>query len=393
MKVLVVTESYWPNADGGALFERRLVLGLIGRGNQVSVWAPGPKFKSYDEQDGPYVIHREKGVLFLANRKYKVSLFPFIKAYRVIRAERPDVIHIHNAYWMGLFTMFWARLLKIPVLATNHFMPENALLNLKGTDFVYKPLERFIWSFLVWFHNRADFVTSPTPTAVKLLVDHGLKAPHEPISNGIDTKVFHPRQDTGAVAAKYQIATDRPVLIYVGRLDGEKRLDLIISALPLIKLQQNVQLVMVGSGKAMNDLKAQANKLGVADDIIFTGYIDEDEKPVIYNAASVFVISSPAELQSIVTLEAMATGLPIISVDVAALKELCHDDQNGFLFPRDDFKALAERVNKLLPDKALMSSFSKESMNIVQSLHSTDVTFEKYETAYKRAVKHRTDRA
>lgn len=393
MKVLVVTESYWPNADGGALFERRLVLGLIGRGNEVSVWAPGPRFKSYDEQDGPYVIHREKSVTFLANRKYRVSLFPFLKARKIIRSEKPDVIHIHNPGWMGLFTMYWAKLYKIPVLATNHFMPENALLNLKGTDFLYKPLERFIWWYIVWFHNRADFVTSPTPTAVKLLVDHGLKVPHEPISNGIDTKVFMPGLDPSGVMSKYKIATDRPILLYVGRLDGEKRLDLIISALPLIISQQSAQLVMVGFGKAMDDLKAQAAKLGVNNDIVFTGYIEETEKPIIYNAGTVFVISSPAELQSIVTLEAMSTGLPVISVDVAALKELCHDGQNGFLFPRDDYNALAERVNKLLPDKALLSSFGAESMKIVQDHHSTDVMFENYETAYKRAIKHRKDKS
>ena len=392
MKVLLVSESYWPNADGGALFERRLVLGLIGRTNDVSVWAPGPRFKSYDEQDGPYVIHREKGVVFLANRKYKVSFFPFFKARQVLRAEKPDIIHIHNTYWMGLFMMFWGKVYGVPVLATNHFMPENALLNLKGTDILYKPLERLIWSFLVWFHNRADFVTSPTPTAVKLLVDHGLKAPHEPISNGIDTAVFKPGLDAAAVIAKYGIATDRPVLIYVGRLDGEKRLDLIVSALPLIISQQSVQLVMVGFGKAMANLRSQAAKLGVADDIVFTGYIEEAEKPIIYNAATVFVISSPAELQSIVTLEAMATGLPIISVDIAALSELCHDGENGYLFPADDFAALADRVSKLLPDKERLSLFGAESIKIVQDHHSTDVMFENYETAYKRAIKHQKER-
>jgi glycosyltransferase involved in cell wall biosynthesis len=387
MKILVVTESYWPNADGGALFERRLVQGLIGRGNEVSVWTPGPRFRSYDERDGAYTIHREKGVTFLANKKYKVSLFPFIKALQVIRRERPNVIHIHNCYWMGLFTMFWAHIYHIPVVATNHFMPENALLNLSGIDMLYRPLHRLIWSYLVWFHNRASYVTSPTPTAIKLLVDHGLKVPSEAISNGIDTAVFKPGQDAAGVIKKYGLATDRPILLYVGRLDGEKRLDLIISALPLIKQQQNVQLVMSGFGVAMDDLKAQAQRLGVTGDIVFTGYVEEDEKPLIYNAATMFVISSPAELQSIVTLEAMATGLPIISVDVAALSELCHDGENGYLFPRDDYQALADRVNTLLKNKALQKDFSAESIKIVQASHTTGVTFANYENAYKRAVK------
>jgi hypothetical protein len=77
MKILLVTESYWPNADGGALFERRLVLGLIARGHSFTVWAPAPRYSSYDEVDGPYTIHRQRAVTFVFNRKYKVSLMPY----------------------------------------------------------------------------------------------------------------------------------------------------------------------------------------------------------------------------------------------------------------------------------------------------------------------------
>lgn len=385
MKILLVTESYWPNADGGALFERRLALGLIGRGNHVAVWAPGTQFKSYLEQDGPYRIFRERAIPFLANQKYKVSFMPFWHARQVIQHERPDVIHIHNCFWMGLSALFWARRYNIPAVATNHFMPENALLNLKGIDMLYQPLHRLIWSYLVWFHNRVDYVTSPTPTAVKLLTDHGLRAPSEAVSNGIDTSVFRPGLDPASVRAKYGIRTDRPVILYVGRLDGEKRLDLIISALSLIKKQQKVQLVFCGFGKAMGALQLQAKQLGIDDDIVFTGYIEENEKPLVYNTAQLFVISSPAELQSIVTLEAMATGLPVVAVDVAALKELCHDGENGFLFPRDDVPALADRITRIITDKALAKRFSAESKRIVHDHHATDVTFERYEQVYKRA--------
>lgn len=387
MNVLLVTESYWPNADGGALFERRLVHGLIGRGHKVTVWAPAPRFASYDEQDGPSLIHRERGVTLWANTKYKVSLFPFLKARQIILRERPEVIHIHNCYWMGLTTIFWARRMRIPVIATNHFMPENLTLNLKLPDLLNRPLERLTWSFLVWFHNRAQYVTSPTPTAVKLLVDHGLKVPSEAITNGIDTSVFRPGQDANGVVARYGVATDRPVVLYVGRLDGEKRLDILISAMGQIK-QAGVaaQLVLVGYGKAMDSLKAQAKRLKIADDVIFTGFIDEADKPLIYNTATVFAISSPAELQSIVTLEAMATGLPLVAVDVAALKELCHDGENGYLFPKDDFNVMAQKLMNILENKALQKRFGAKSISIVQSSHSTNHMFEAYETAYKHTI-------
>jgi glycosyltransferase involved in cell wall biosynthesis len=386
MRLLIATESYWPNADGGAFFEQRLALGLAGRGHHVAIWTPGTRFANYTETDGPTTIYRERAVTFWANRKYKVSFMPFFRARAILRREKPDVIHIHNTYWIGLSTLFWAKRYHIPVVATNHFMPENALLNLKGSGLVYNQMHKLIWAFLVGFHNRVDFVTSPTPTAVKLLLDHHLKAPVEPVSNGIDMTVFKPGLNPAAVQAKYGLATDKPVVLYLGRLDGEKRLDQILNAWPAVLKQQPAQLVLVGFGKAMASLQAQAKKLGITDSVVFTGYIDQDEKPFFYNAANMFVISSPAELQSIVTLEAMATALPIVSVDVAALKELCHDNENGILFKLEDIAGLSAAINKILADKDLHKRFSAESSKIVRDLHSTEVMFDHYTTIYERVI-------
>jgi glycosyltransferase involved in cell wall biosynthesis len=387
MKLLLVTESYWPNADGGALFERRLALGLVADGLEVAVIAPSTGWKRYIERDGSYNIYRERAATFIFNTKYKTTLWPFWQVRRIIRKERPDVIHIHNTYWLGMSALFWAKWYKIPVVATNHFMPENALLNLRGVKPVYGPLARLIWAGLVWFHNRCDFVTSPTPTAVRLLHEHGLRAPAKAISNGIDMAVFRPDIDPKTVISKLGLASDRPIVLYVGRVDGEKRLDIILDGLPLILKQQKVQLVIAGFGKAMDQLQAQAKRLQVENEVVFTGYLDEADKPALYNTASVFVISSPAELQSIVTLEAMASGLPIVSVDVAALKELCHDGSNGYLFPENNYTKMAARINEILASDKLKREFGEESTKIVQRHHSTQVTFDQYEAVYRSVMK------
>jgi glycosyltransferase involved in cell wall biosynthesis len=384
MNVLLVTESYWPNADGGALFERRLVLGMAARGHHMSVWAPAPRYTSYDEPDGPYTIHRQRAVTFVFNRKYKVSLAPFWDARRIILRDKPDVIHIHNTYWMGLSALFWAKRFGIPVVATNHFMPENAILNLKGVNWLYRPLEILIWKFLVWFHNRAEYVTSPTPTAVQLLLDHGLHRPVEAITNGIDTAVFQSGLDTKQVVKKLGLATDRPIILYVGRLDGEKRLDVLLEALPIVLKDQPAQLVLAGFGKAMDSLKAQTKHLGIENDVLFTGFVDEEDKPSLYNTATVFAITSPAELQSIVTLEAMASALPIVAVDVAALHELCHDGANGYLFTHENSAELAQKLIAILSDANLAGRFGQESYKIIHAHHSTEVMYNSYESAYQK---------
>jgi len=383
MKILLVTESYWPNADGGALFERRLVKGLIGKGHEVSVWAPAKNFRNYIENDDGYSIHREMAVTLPVNKKYKVSLLPAMHTRRIFDQVKPDVIHIHNPALLGRTAMKYANRHKIPVLATNHLMPENVLMNIKGSGWYYKWFYQRFWNYLVKFHNRAQFVTTPTQTALDFLLKHGLKTPSKAVTNGIDTEVFRPAKKDLKIAKKYNLST-KPTILYLGRVDGEKRIDLIIKAMPSVLKKVDSQLVIAGFGNAMDELKNLATKLGVSKNIIFTGFIDEEDKPAIYNLSDLFVISSPAELQSIVTLEAMASSKPIIAVDIAALHELVHDNENGYLFKEDSYLELAENITKILTSPKLMKEFGQESMNIINKSHSTEITFDEYESILEK---------
>ena len=383
MKVLLVTESYWPNADGGALYERRLANGMADRGHNVTIWAPGDLNESYIEHDPPTLIEREKAIQFVFNTKYRVSYWPWWRARTLIRKHRPDIIHIHNFYWMGLAALFWAKRYRIPVIGTNHFMPENLLLNLKWLKPISPLVHRLVWIYLVNMHNRCNFVTSPTPTAIDLLRKHGLKTPHKAISNGVDTHLFRPGLSSKAIAKKYSIPTDKPILLYFGRLDGEKRIDIIIDSLPEILKSTDIQLVLAGTGISQPALEAQAKKLGVTDHVIFTGFVDEEDKPHIYNAATLFVLASPAELQSIVTLEAMACGLPLVLVDVAALHELCHDGKNGYLFAENNATMLAKKAVTILKNTKIQQQFGRASRLMIESEHATSIMFDGYEAAYK----------
>ncbi len=383
MNILLVSESYWPNADGGALFERRLALGIASKGHHVSVWAPAKNFSNYVEQDGDTTIYRERAITLIFNRKYKVSFWPFIHTKGIFGKTKPDVVHIHNPSLLGLAALHYARKHKIPVVATNHLMPENILLNLRWTKFVYKLLYRLVWRYLVRFHNKCNYVTSPTPTATAFLKKYGVTKPLKDVSNGIDMDVFKPGLDASSLYDKYKIPRGKPIILYLGRVDGEKRLDIIIQSMPEILRNKPAHLVIAGFGVEMDRLKAQAAKLRVDKHITFTGYIDESDKPLFYNLCEMFVISSPAELQSIVTLEAMATAKPVVSVDVAALKELVHDGENGYLFTENSYQELAKRVIDLLRDDVKRTSFGKESLNIVQEHHSTKKMFDNYEGIYK----------
>lgn len=385
MKILLVTESYWPNADGGALFERRLALGLAEKGHDVSIWAPAKDFSNYTEADGATTIYRERAVTLLFNRKYKVSFWPSVHTKKIFEATKPDVIHIHNPSLLGLTAQRYARKHGIPIVATNHLMPENILLNLKWTKFLYNILYKLVWRYLVWFHNRCDYVTSPTPTATAFLEQFGVTKPLEAVSNGIDLSVFKPGLDASKLKGKYKLP-NLPILLYLGRVDGEKRLDIILRAMPEVLKNTKCHLLIVGFGREMDNLKRLAESLRITKAVTFTGYIDEADKPLFYNLCDMFVISSPAELQSIVTLEAMASSKPVVSVDVAALKELVHDGENGYLFSENSYQELAKRIIDLLRDDVKRTSFGKESLKIVTEKHSTAVMFDRYEAIYNKVM-------
>lgn len=381
LKILLATEDYWPYFDGGALFERRLAHGISGLGNDVVVITPGAKFKNFVEQDHPTKIIRLRSIPLIFNLRYRVSFWPFGQLKKLLNEFKPDVIHIHNPYLIGLGAIKYGKKRGIPLVATNHFMPENAFLNIPLGKLFYRPLTKLGWKYLVWFHNKVDFVTSPTPTAVDLLVKHGLKSPSRAISNGIDTEKFRPGQNATALKKKYKLP-DKPIILYLGRVDGEKRLDILINGFKKMLEKSDAHLLIVGGGVKLDELKKLTQELGIAENVTFAGFIPEEEKPLIYNLANIFAITSPAELQSIVTLEAMATSLPVVSVDVAALKELVHNGENGYLVKFDDTDALAERLGQLVSNPEIAIRFGKESRRLVEDLHSTGRTFNLYNQVY-----------
>jgi len=385
VKVLLVSESYWPNADGGAVFEHRLVLGLISDGYELVVWAPGDYRHSYAEWDRFYKIYREKSLPLIINPKYRSSFWPWLSGRKIILREKPDIVHLHNAGFLGLTALFWAKRYGIPVVGTNHFMPENWVLNdpIPGQQRFTKWL---IWKYLAWFHNRCDYVTSPTPTSVKLIRAAGLKAKAKPISNGVESELFKPKAASKQIIKKYGISPHLPIVLYLGRVDGEKRIDELIKAHKLLINNIPAQLVIAGFGKAEPALKTLVSRLGIEEYVHFTGFVDEADKPAIYNLAKVFAIASPAELQSIVLLEAMSSGLPVVAVDIAALSELCRTGKNGYLYKEGDIKDLAQKLAKILSSPQLQKSFGKRSREIILKDHQSRSSVSQYESVYNKVL-------
>ena len=186
------------------------------------------------------------------------------------------------------------------------------------------------YGYLTAFANRCDRVTAPTATALLLLRDHGLRAPSQVVSNGVDLDVYSPGAGDESLRSRYALPAGRPLILSVGRLSPEKRVEVLIEALAAQDVADTV-LALAGSGPDEGRLRDLAARRGVAERVRFLGFIPGTDLPGLYRLADVFAIASEAELQSLVTMEAMASGLPVVAVNAGALGELVHAGENGFL--------------------------------------------------------------
>lgn len=219
-------------------------------------------------------------------------------------------------------------------------------------------------------------VTTPTETAARLIRPL-LKAEVVAVSSGIDLKKFEPRWDSGQIRARYGIP-DKPVLLFVGRLDPEKKLDEVLDAVAIALQHTEFCLVIVGKGIQQPVLKKRTATLRIADNVIFTGFVPEEHLPMIYQLSRCFIIASIAELLSLATLQAMASGLPVIAARAGALEELVHDRANGLLFNAGDINEMARCMVEILSNDTLCRQMGAMSLEYSQQhdIHGSVRVFE-----------------
>ena len=383
MKILIASDLHYPTINGVATFSRNLAKGLASRGHEVLVIAPSQTGKKYKEVDENYTIVRTVSVPFPFYQNFRISLNPAREVRKIIEQFDPDVIHIQMLMWIGQAAMKYGNKVGIPIVSTNHAMPENLMDNLVLLAPVSRPINYILKSYGARFHSKADYVTMPTQSAIDMFnAGDKLTAPIAAVSNGIDLARFTPGKLPESLYEKYRIPKGVPVVSYIGRLDAEKHLPVLLRAFAQVKEEvPRAHLLIVGDGTERNALASLADALGFSGDMTLTGRVDDDDLGELHKAGTVFCMPSPAELQSIATLEAMASGQPVVAVDAGALRELCQNERNGYLCSRDDEDAIANGIVRILTNETLRQKMSAESLAIAKT-HDLQTTLTRFETIY-----------
>ncbi|WP_349902954.1 glycosyltransferase [Parafrigoribacterium humi] len=379
LRVLIGADTFPPDVNGAANFASRLAAGLTERGHDVHVEAP-----AFNRFHGDFQEQHD-GATLTVHRIYSWRWFPhdwlrFVlpwrsqaHAARLLDAIKPDVVHIQSHIVVGRGLARQAAKRGIRVIGTNHFMPENMIEHTLLPRFLRRKAIQIAWNDAAKTFALCDAVTSPSRKAADFLeAETSLRGVHA-ISCGIDASLYTPN---------FAKRTENRV-VFVGRVTGEKHIDVLLRAFATLDPKLDAKLDIVGGGDLMNQLKQLARELGIADRVDFLGHVPDEELRAELTRATVFAIPSIAELQSIATMEAMASALPVVAANAMALPHLVHHGENGYLFEPGDASDLSARLTDVLtlPEDELQR-MKKSSLKYIAA-HDIQRTISIFESLYR----------
>jgi len=378
---MIVTDQYPPMVGGVPTVTQGLAVDFANRGDQVWVAAPSSGQRDVHRLEEKVHVYRFSSFEWPTNEDIRIPFLPILPFRRLLKKIDPDIIHIHSPVVLGNIAQIVAGSLRKPVIVTNHYLPINMSRSLSSDPLFGKTFMTVSYTYLVHFCNRCEYVTAPTMTALNLLYEHGLRAPAQAISNGVDLKRFSPGERDKRLRQRFKLPDDRLLILSVNRLSQEKRIDVLIDA--AAKMTRDAHIAIASTGPAEAELRAQVEQLGLKDKVTFLGYIHDKDLASLYRLADVFAIPSEAELQSLATMEAMACGLPVVAADAYALPELVHHEVNGFLFQRGNSDEMALYLDRLVGDAALRKQMWANSLEII-ARHDCTMVLDQWEALYRR---------
>ena len=387
MKILMLTWEYPPRIVGGiARVVHDLSQRLIRDGHEVTVI-------TYKDGDAPE-YESDKGVQVYRIENYMIRPNNFIdwimqmnfnmiaKANELIaNGEKFDTIHAHD--WLVAYA---AKTLKhsynIPLVSTIHATESGR------NSGIHDEVQRYIndTEWLLTYESSEVIVNS---NYMKCELQRLFGLPFEKINvvpNGININNFAGIERDYEFRRQYAMDNEK-IILYVGRLVYEKGIQNLISAMPkILNGYHDSKLIIAGKGGMLDELKAQANSMGLGDKVYFTGYLNAKQVQKMYKCADVAVFPSTYEPFGIVALEAMLAGVPTVVSDVGGLNEIIEHGVNGMKSYAGNSNSIADSVLSLLYDQKLCANISKNAKNKVKEQFNWNKIAQDTHFIYEKAI-------
>jgi glycosyltransferase involved in cell wall biosynthesis len=380
LRIGLFTDTYAPQVNGVSISLQLLYEGFRRKGHDVTIFAP--KIPGYtDDMPG---IKRLPSLKYLNNPPIYVAVPGTPRSTWSLTREHFDVLHAHSPLTVGFIAYLTASTKNVPLIYTYHtsITDYTHYLKVLGGTGIIRHAARW---FSATSTNLGDQVVVPSPKFHRLLLEQNVTKPIHIIPNGIDLTNFQDVKSTGALRNKLGATPDAPILLSVGRIDPEKRLDFLIDAFDRIADQfPEARLVFAGDGSARAGLESHAARTHAANRIHFLGMVARVELPDILHDANVFLSASTTEVHPISSIEAIASGLPMLVVKDEAFEGMILDDENGYQVPLN-LDVYAKTLVEMLRDPEKLKRFGQKSKEL-SAKYSIEGQVAALENLYMEAI-------
>ena len=284
-------------------------------------------------------------------RIYNLDLASPVSRTRLkyLREFRPDIIHVHNEFSIGLSGMAIAKILKVPLVYTLHTMYDDYIYYIAPKPLI--PLtKKLSHRYFRMFPQNAAVVTGPSKKCQEYTYEIGSDKKVEVIPNPVELDAFAPQTSTpqqrAQIREQYHIPQDATVACFVGRLGREKSVDVLLRFWAQeMKPQDNMRLLIIGDGPEKEPLEQLAQQLGITDTVVFTGKVLHPDLPPYVHTCDIYVTASLSDTNSISMLEGMAGGLPVLQLYDELNADQVTDGVNGYMFR--DAAEMGQRLRQI----------------------------------------------
>lgn len=388
MRIAFFADNFYPELSGIA--DSILITGkeLTKRGHEVVFVGPHYTPKNYSsahrqhtKKDGQEFVNGMRAVrlpslpLPLSPTGQSRIAIPTGASFEFLSKFKPDIIHTNSPYGCGWEAVRAAKKFKVPLVGTNHTPIEE----------FYPLAPTLMRRFDAWYYNHCSFVTTPFAKLIERMREVGFSKPARALANPVVRSIFNPPSDHERMTIQAKLNLPGPTLLYVGRVATEKHIDLVLhSVAKLLPQFPTIKFVITGHGIEVANLQTLAQKLGIAEHVLFTGFIPPENLALYYKAADMFVIMSTADSQSIAMMQAYASAVPAIGARAHGLPDYIPENV-GFLVEPGNIEQLTEKIKELLTDEDMRVRMGQAAHAFIDQM-SPEKIAEEWEEIYKKAL-------
>lgn len=375
MRIAVVTETWPPEVNGVAVTLAKLVQSLSHRNHDVQLIRPRQAKIDEGVRDSNLEEVLMRGMPIPRYPELKLGLPSKKTLVKAWTLRRPDVVHIATEGPLGWSALQAAKVLKLPV--TSDFRTNfQSYSKHYGVGWLRKP----IVAYLRKFHNATACTMVPTRELQRTLSDNGflnLKV----VSRGVDTQLFNSNKRDQQLRESWGATDQTKVLISVGRMAPEKNLEQVLKVFDSLKyLGNQIKLVMVGDGPLKEQFKQRY------PEIIFPGMLSQSNLANYYASSDLFVFPSQTETFGNVTLEALASGIPVLAFDCAAARDWVQTDVNGWLVSESKPENFVAKAIEIFKSETLLDDVTNSTRQQIVHL-DWDQIAEQVESVFWDAIR------